>query len=125
VDRIDGKPVVHYTRHMFKTITSQDAAKLIESGEVIVVDVREHNEWVTGHIPGAQHAPLSRLRQAPKAYLQRDKIIFVCAAGSRSKLAAQLADAHGMKEVYNLSGGTNGWRAAGFELQLPQQQAAV
>lgn len=110
---------------MFKTITSQDAAKLIESGEVVVVDVREHNEWVTGHIPGAQHIALSRLRQAPKAYLQRDKVMFVCAAGSRSKLAAQLADAHGLKEVYNLSGGTQGWRKDGFEVAMPSQQRAV
>ena len=110
---------------MFKTITSDDAAKLIQSGEVIVVDVRELNEWVTGHIPTAQHAPLSRLRQSPKAFLQRDKIIFVCAAGSRSKLAAQLADALGFQEVYNLAGGTQGWKKAGLELVIPSQQAAV
>jgi hypothetical protein len=48
-------------------------------------------EWINGHIAGAQHAPLSRLRRSAKAYLQRDKLIFVCAAGSRSKLPAQLA----------------------------------
>ncbi|HET8939952.1 MAG TPA: rhodanese-like domain-containing protein [Polyangiales bacterium] len=109
---------------MFQSIPPQAAAKLIESGEALVVDVRELNEWTTGHIPSAQHAPLSRLRQSPKAYLQRDKLIFVCAAGSRSKLAAQLATALGFKEVYNLSGGTQAWRAAGLEVVLPQQQAA-
>jgi rhodanese-related sulfurtransferase len=109
---------------MFETIAPQAAAKLIESGEAIIVDVREHNEWITGHIAGAQHAPLSRLRQTPKAYLLRDKVIFVCAAGARSKLAAQLADAHGLKQVYNMSGGTQGWRAAGLQLVVPQQQAA-
>ena len=109
---------------MFQTITPQAAAQLIESGEALVVDVREHNEWIAGHIAGAQHAPLSRLRQSPKAYLQRDKLIFVCAAGARSKLAAQLATAVGFQEVYNLSGGTQAWRAAGLGLVVPQQQAA-
>jgi rhodanese-related sulfurtransferase len=76
---------------VFQKITPRAAAKLVESGEALVVDVREHNEWITGHIAGAQHAPLSRLRRSAKAYLQRDKLIFVCAAGSRSKLPAQLA----------------------------------
>jgi rhodanese-related sulfurtransferase len=109
---------------MFQTITPQAAAQLIDSGDALVVDVREHHEWVTGHIASAQHAPLSRLRQTPKAYLQRDRLIFVCAAGARSKLAAQLATALGFKEVYNLSGGTQAWRAAGLGLVRPQQQAA-
>jgi len=109
---------------MVQPITPQAAAQLIQSGEVIVVDVREFHEWATGHIPDAQHAPLSRLRQNPKSYLQRDKLIFACAAGSRSKLAAQLATALGFKEVYNLTGGTQAWRAAGLNLVAPQQQAA-
>jgi rhodanese-related sulfurtransferase len=89
-----------------------------------VLDVRDHNEWITGHIAGAQHAPLSRLRQSPKAYLPRDHLIFVCAAGARSKLAAQLETALGFKDVYNLSGGTQAWRAPGLGLVAPQQQAA-
>lgn len=109
---------------MFQNINAQAAAALIESGEVLVLDVRETNEWITGHIAGAQHAPLSRLRQSPKAYVQRDRVLFVCAAGARSKMAAQLADALGFKEVYNLDGGTRAWRAAGLPLVTPQQQAA-
>jgi len=108
---------------MVQQVTPAVAAQLIESGTALVVDVREFHEWATGHIPGAQHAPLSRLRQSPKSFLQRDKLIFACAAGSRSKLAAQLAVALGFSEVYNLAGGTQAWRSAGLQLVLPQQQA--
>jgi rhodanese-related sulfurtransferase len=108
---------------MFKNVTPQELAQLAHAGEALIVDVREPNEWSTGHIPGAQHAPLSKLRQSPKAYLQRDNLVFVCAAGSRSKLAAQLAAALGFKQVYNLSGGTQGWRAAGLELAFTHTQA--
>lgn len=109
---------------MVQPITPQNASELLAEGDVQIVDVREHHEWATGHIPGAVHAPLSRLRQSPKSYLQRDRLIFVCAAGARSKLAAQLATALGFREVYNLTGGTQAWRAAGLVLALPQAQAA-
>ncbi|MEY4582817.1 MAG: hypothetical protein RL701_7520 [Pseudomonadota bacterium] len=109
---------------MVLSILPQDAAQLIQSGAVDVIDVRERNEWVTGHIAGARHAPLSRFRATPKAYLQSDKIVFVCAAGARSQLAAQLAIACGYKEVYNLVGGTRAWTGAGLDLLVPQEQAA-
>jgi rhodanese-related sulfurtransferase len=109
---------------MVKPIQPKDAALLIDNGSVELVDVRELNEWITGHIPGARHVPLSRLRQSPKAYLQRDNLVFVCAAGARSQMAAQLAEALGVKEVYNLTGGTRAWTAAGYELIKPAKPAA-
>jgi rhodanese-related sulfurtransferase len=68
--------------------------------------------------------PLSRFRQSPKAHLQSDTIVFVCAAGARSQLAAQLATACGCERAYNLSGGTRAWVAAGLELIIPTEQPA-
>jgi rhodanese-related sulfurtransferase len=121
--RLDGWRVVRYTRRKVKSVSPKDVQALIESGEVELIDVREHHEWQTGHIPGARHVPLSRLRQTPKAYLNRDKLVFVCAAGARSNLAAQLAVAHGFTQVYNLTGGTRAWTSAGLTLIAPQEQA--
>jgi rhodanese-related sulfurtransferase len=110
---------------MVKSVSPQEAAELLRSGSAELIDVREGHEWSAGHIDGARHAPLSRLRQSPRAYLQRDKLIFVCAAGSRSKLAAQLAAALGFAEVYNLTGGTRAWTEAGLALVAAQQQHAT
>jgi len=109
---------------MVLTIQPKDAAQLIQSGNVEVIDVRERHEWVTGHIPGARHVPLSRFRQSPKSHLQGDSFIFVCAAGARSQLAAQLATACGCEQAYNLTGGTRAWVAAGLELVVPSEQPA-
>jgi rhodanese-related sulfurtransferase len=108
---------------MVKSVSPQQAEALIGTGTVDVIDVRDPNEWATGHIPGARHVPLARFRASPKAYLQGTPAIFVCAAGARSQLAAQLAAAHGVEPVYNLSGGTRAWAKAGLQLVTPAQQA--
>ena len=66
----------------------------------------------------ATQSPASEPQESPSAR----PFDFVCAAGPRSKLAAQLATALGFKEVYNVSGGTQAWRAAGLELVIPRSK---
>lgn len=107
---------------MVISIQPKEAVTMLEAGTVEMIDVREQNEWVTGHVSGARHVPLSRFRQSPKAYLQSEHVVFICAAGARSKLAAQLAEACGAKQVYNLTGGTRAWTAAGLQLVTPTQE---
>jgi len=99
------------------------ARELIESGEVEVIDVRDPHEWLNGHIEVARHVPLTRLRTGAKSYLNRDNVIFVCAAGVRSNMAAQLAAAAGLSQVYNLAGGTKAWTQAGNSLVRPARTA--
>jgi rhodanese-related sulfurtransferase len=101
---------------MVEQITPVRAQELLATGEVELVDVRETPEWQGGHIPGARHVALSRLRNGAKALLPRDNVIFVCAAGSRSNMAAQLALAAGLRQVYNLSGGQRAWASAGLPI---------
>jgi rhodanese-related sulfurtransferase len=108
---------------MLEHISPERAQQLIAEGAVDVVDVREVPEWLTGHLPTARHVSLGRLRTGVKALLPRDNVIFVCAAGKRSHMAAQLAVAAGLKQVYNLEGGTKAWKAAGYELIRSTQQA--
>jgi rhodanese-related sulfurtransferase len=101
---------------MVQTITPQEARELINRNEVDVVDVREPNEWSGGHLPGSRLVPLGQFRRDPKQSLQRDGIIFVCAAGVRSETAARLAVQSGLTHVYNLRGGTKNWVKAGLPL---------
>jgi len=100
-----------------KLLTPQQASARIGDGDTDVIDVREPHEWLGGHLPGARLVPLAELRQHPAAYLTRDKVIFVCAAGMRSEAAARLALQHGLTEVYNLTGGTRAWSKAGLPLE--------
>jgi rhodanese-related sulfurtransferase len=101
---------------MIHSVTALQARALIASGELDIVDVREPSEWAQGHLPGARLVPLGQLRANTRALLPRDRVLFVCAAGVRSQTAANLAAALGLGDLYNLSGGTRGWVAAGLPL---------
>jgi rhodanese-related sulfurtransferase len=101
---------------MLQAVTPQQAQQLISRGEVEVIDVREPHEWSAGHLAGARLVPLGELRANPKAKLQRDGVVFVCAAGVRSETAARIAVSLGFSRVYNLSSGTRGWVRAGLTL---------
>jgi rhodanese-related sulfurtransferase len=105
--------------NMVQALTPQQANELISRGEVEVIDVRDVGEWAGGHLPGARLIPLEQLRQNPAASLQRDNVLFVCAAGVRSETAARVAAAQGLAKVYSLRGGTRGWVKAGFSLVQP------
>jgi rhodanese-related sulfurtransferase len=99
-----------------QNITPQEAQELLSKSDLQIVDVRDVPEWHRGHLPGARHVPLNRLKANPKDALARDGVIFVCAAGVRSEAAAQAAEDVGFTHVYSLAGGTKGWVSAGLPL---------
>lgn len=92
-------------------VDADEAARLVEAGEVLLLDVREDDEWAAGHAPMATHTVLGSL--AP-AVVPRDRpIIAVCRSGRRSGQAAQSLAAAG-HEVRNLTGGMQAWAVAGL-----------
>ena len=80
--------------------------------EAVLLDVREAQEFASGHVPGARSLPqadlATRLSEVP-----RDRPIFViCQGGFRSLRAAQFLNQVGFKDVVSVKGGTEAWRAA-------------
>jgi rhodanese-related sulfurtransferase len=111
---------------MVETLSPQAAVEMMSTQTVDVVDVRDDEEWVTGHLPGSRLVPLSRLREDVEAALTRGAtIIFVCAKGVRSLTAAKLAERFGYDRLYNLEGGVRAWEAAGFPLIVEARAAAA
>lgn len=97
----------------YKTIGTDDAKRMIESG-AHVIDVRQPEEWHRGHIAEAELVPLSGIYAFGMALkdlnLPEDEdVIFVCASGQRSASASEIALVAGLKNVYNLANGMNGW----------------
>jgi len=67
----------------------------------------------------ARLLPLEQLRANPRASIEKDGVLFVCAAGVRSETAARLAAASGFTKVYSLRGGTRAWVKAGLPFTQP------
>ena len=95
----------------FRTIGHDEAAQLISTDEVTVLDVRTPGEYAQlGHIPGAWLLPVDLVSSAP-AVLPADQkpVLVYCEHGVRSVAASQLLIAAGIRDVLNLAGGLAGW----------------
>jgi molybdopterin/thiamine biosynthesis adenylyltransferase/rhodanese-related sulfurtransferase len=107
-------------RSEISEIDATHARERIESGEPVVVDVREQDEWDEGHIAGAIHVPRGHLesrieRLAPDT--SRPVVVY-CSAGNRSAFAAKTLTDLGYEDVVSLAGGFTDWKRNGFPVQL-------
>ncbi|MEW6224794.1 MAG: rhodanese-like domain-containing protein [Chloroflexota bacterium] len=89
------------------------AAAMRDAG-AFILDVRELDEWVTGHIPDATLIPLGSLAsRAGEVPADRD-IVVVCRSGNRSAQGRDILLNAGFKAVTSMAGGMNEWAAAGL-----------
>ena len=70
-----------------KELNPKELEILMSQGKVLVVDVREPNEYAAGHIPGSVNYPLSQFNPANVPHEAGKQTILSCAAGSRSAAA--------------------------------------
>jgi rhodanese-related sulfurtransferase/rubrerythrin len=95
-----------------KTLAPGEVKALLDKdkkGEFLLLDVRQPEEYETGHIPGAAFIPLGEL-EARQEELERDKkIITYCRSGRRSMAAAIALCGLGFKDVHHLEGGILNW----------------
>lgn len=92
----------------------------------VVIDVREPEEWGTGHIPGAKHVPKSFLESRIEGAAGReDHIILYCQSGNRSAWAARtLIDDLGYENVESMTGGITLWKDRGYDVEQPRTLTA-
>lgn len=78
-----------------------------------VVDVREVDEYVSGHVPGAVNIPLSEFADRVDE-LPEGALLMICHLGGRSMKAAEFLGQSG-RAASNVVGGTTAWVNAGFD----------
>lgn len=95
----------------YTDITVEEAKKIIETGNVILVDVRTQEEYSEKHIDGAILIPNETITDSQPAELpDKDADILVyCRSGKRSSEAAKKLADMGYTNVYNMLGGINEW----------------
>ena len=82
-----------------------------------IVDVREPEEWVDGHIPGATHIPLGELVARASALDPDQPVIAVCRSGVRSLTAAEILIGVGFADAKSMTGGMIDWAEAGHPVE--------
>jgi rhodanese-related sulfurtransferase len=80
------------------------------SGEdVVLLDVREHDELAVASVDGAVHIPM---REIPARIADLDigkPLVVMCHSGGRSRRVAEFLQANGFSNVFNLKGGIDAW----------------
>ena len=91
-------------------VSSPDVEAALERGESWpVLNVRSQEEWVNGHIPGAQFLTLDLKFEALDTWPKDSRIVFYSNAGRRSLEVASYFVAYGFTNVRNMAGGLEAW----------------
>jgi rhodanese-related sulfurtransferase len=96
-------------------ITLADFDRLLNEGNVILIDVRPSHAYLQAHLPNAVSIPLEELEGALARLAANARIVLYCggAAGKRSGRAAAVLRERGFHRVYCLDGGFARWVASG------------
>ena len=89
----------------------------------VLIDVRETDEFSTGHLPGARHVPRGYLESRIEGTVpDRDTpIVLYCASGNRSAYAARtLTEDLGYENVRSMTGGITLWKDRGYDVAVPR-----
>ena len=82
-------------------------AERLARDEVLLLDVREDDEWEEGHVEGSLHVPYYALADEPPSELREASkpVAVACSSGNRSALAASLLKRAGVERVYRVADG--------------------
>jgi len=114
-DGITGWIKAGYELDYIPQISVQEFAELLEQEKdhIAVLDVRELGEVEAGAMENSIRIPLGQLT-ARTGELDREKLLVVhCKGGYRSSIATSILRRAGFREVVNLTGGFDAWKAAG------------
>ena len=82
--------------------------------DLVVLDVRQPQEWSDGHIEDARHITGAELPQRINEVPKDFPVAVICGSGYRSSVSSSLLAAHGYKDIVNVLGGMSAWKSAGF-----------
>jgi molybdopterin/thiamine biosynthesis adenylyltransferase/rhodanese-related sulfurtransferase len=118
-----GAEYIKQVKAQIDEIDPSAVSEVAGSDGVVIVDVRESDEWDAGHLPGAKHVPRGHLesRIEGAAPDRSQRVLLYCASGNRSALAAKtLRDELGYEHVESMTGGYTLWKDRGYAVEVPR-----
>ena len=95
----------------YQQISQEEAKEMMDTQDVIILDVREQDEYDSGHIPGAVLLPVGTIDEETAAEVIPEKestVLVYCRSGNRSKTASSALAELGYTNIYEF-GGINTW----------------
>jgi rhodanese-related sulfurtransferase len=115
--------LVALAKSQIKEVSVADAAQAIQASDILL-DVREADEYASGHIPGAVHISRGllefKLSNSPELARRDLKIVLYCKTSGRAALAAKALHDMGYLNVESIAGGFDAWASAGNPIAKPQ-----
>ncbi len=122
-----GAEVIREIKSKVEEVDPAQVSEHLGNG-IVLVDVRDSNEWDAGHIPGARHVPRGYLESRIEGIAGADRsqeIVLYCATGQRSALAAHTLEALlGYENVKSMTGGITLWKDRGYKVEVPKSLTA-
>ncbi|HEV3228457.1 MAG TPA: molybdopterin-synthase adenylyltransferase MoeB [Solirubrobacteraceae bacterium] len=121
-----GAELIRHIKTQIQEVDPSEVHTMLDDG-VALVDVRETEEFATGHLPGAVHVPRGYLEQRIEGAVpdRAQRVVLYCASGNRSALAAHtLSEQLGYQDVSSMTGGITLWKDRGYEVVLPRALSA-
>ncbi len=114
--------LIEQVRATVREMGIDEYRRRLDSGErLILVDVREDNEWQRGHLPGAIHLGKGIIERDIEVTIP-DKtapIVLQCGGGFRSVLVCENLKRMGYTNTWSLAGGWRDWVARGLPVEQP------
>lgn len=91
----------------YQQISQEEAKEMMDTQDVIILDVREQDEYDSGHIPGAVLLPVGTIEEETAAEVipEKDSTVLVyCRSGNRSKTASSALAELGYTNIYEFGG---------------------
>ena len=121
-----GAELLRDIKNRITEVEPADVHAQMNNGAV-VIDVRETEEFVAGHIPGAKHVPKSYLESRIEGAVpdRSQHVVLYCQSGNRSAYGARtLTDDLGYEHVESMRGGITLWKDLGYEVEVPRTLTA-
>src|SRR3954469_7114560 len=117
-----GPEVLRQIKERINEVDPAEVKDQLGNG-IVLVDVREVEEFDAGHIPGAVHVPRSYLEsRIENAVSDRDAhVVLYCQSGNRSAWGAHaLKELLGYENVESMTGGITLWKDRGYDVEVPK-----
>lgn len=101
-----------------KMVTPQLATSLMNKDDAVVVDIRDHEAFKSGHITNAVNIPADQIEQKLNKLnkFKTKPIIVICKVGQQSNKVASKLQSEGFNTIYGLKGGIQAWQDASMPL---------